>query len=94
MKWFKRMLVKWVREVECENINRAYPLERSSLQELPEARAILGFKIYSAQNGQILEFQRYDKQTDRISTTVYLVDQNEDIAEYVTKCLSLEMFKR
>lgn len=88
MKWVKRKLAKWVREIEDEGMSVAQPVEHT-----PQSEAVLAFKIYSAQNGQVLEFLKYDKQRDRSNNSIYIIEKDTDISEYVSKCLSLEMLK-
>lgn len=92
MKWFKRKLSKWVREIENE---KKYMSEAQALpvEDTPQSEPVLGFKIYSAQNGQVLEFFRYNKLGDMRNNSIYIIDKDTDISEYVSKCLSLEMLK-
>jgi len=67
----------------------------SSIDETlwPDTDPVLTFRIYSANNGQILEFRRYDRKTDRNDNSTYIIEKDRDIGEYVSKCLSLEMLK-
>ena len=51
------------------------------------------FKIYSAVNGKVIEFYKYDRVTDKSHTSVYIVGKDEDVAERVGRCLSLELLK-
>jgi len=91
MKWLKRKVAGWVREIENEKecmSAQAMPVEHN-----PQSEPVLSFKIYSAQNGQVLEFFRYNKQRDRVNNSIYVVDKETDIGEYVSKCLSLEVLK-
>lgn len=89
MKWLKRKVAGWVREIEKENMSvPSLPVEHN-----PHSEPVLSFKIYSAQNGQVLEFLKYDKQRDRVNNSIYIIDKDTDIGEYVSKCLSLEMLK-
>lgn len=91
MKWLKRKVAKWVREIENDMPEVAVagrPVENS-----PQSEPILAFKIYAAQNGQVLEFFRYDKLGDMRDNSIYIIDKETDISEYVSKCLSLEMLK-
>jgi hypothetical protein len=54
---------------------------------------VLNFRIFSAQNGTILEFRHYDRKTDRNNTSTFIVGENEDVSEYVRKCLPMELMK-
>lgn len=93
MKWFKRKLARWVREIENENKNMSVPVQAMPVEHNPQSEPVLSFKIYSAQNGQVLEYLKYDKQRDRVNNSIYIIDKDTDIGEYVSKCLSLEVLK-
>lgn len=96
MNWLKRKVIQWVRE-DWENERKSNGerglVVHSEVQNRPDEEPILNFRIYSATNGQILEFRRYDRKNDRNHTTVYIVEKDREIGEYVSKCLSLEMLK-
>ena len=94
MKWLKNKVIKWVRE-DWDNVNKesSVGLVARSDDHRPDEEPILTFRIYSAVNGQILEFRRWDRKNDRNNNSTYLIPKDEDIGEYVNKCLSLEMLK-
>ena len=89
MKWLKRKIAKWVREIE----NDIPEVAGCPVENNPQSEPVLTFKIYSAQNGQVLEFLKYDKLGDMRNNSIYIIDKETDISEYVSKCLSLEMLK-
>ncbi len=94
MKWLKRKLRKWVREAE-EDYSGEKGMSVSSIDSTnsPDTDPVLTFRIYSAVNGQILEFRRYDRKSDRNDNSTYLIPKDESVGEYVNKCLSMEMLK-
>lgn len=94
MKWLKRKLRKWVREAE-EDYSGEKGMLVSSIDSTnsPDTDPVLTFRIYSAVNGQILEFRRYDRKTDRNNHSTYLIPKDESVGEYVNKCLSMELLK-
>jgi hypothetical protein len=59
----------------------------------PDCEPILNFRIYSASNGQILEFRKYDRKNDRMNSSLYIVEPERDLGEYVAKVISLELMK-
>jgi len=91
MKWIKRKVAKWVREIEDDMPDMS--VAQRCVENNPQSEPILAFKIYAAQNGQVLEFFRYDKLGDMRDNSIYIIDKETDISEYVSKCLSLEMLK-
>ena len=101
MKWVKRRIIRWINQGLCESDE---PTDDTSYHastkggcgigsSSPRSAPQLNFRIYSAVNGQILEFNRYSTVTDREETTVYLVEKNENIGDYVSKCLTVESMR-
>jgi hypothetical protein len=90
MKFLKRKLRNWLNDHDkvIGLSARDFPDERS-VQDDPA----LSFRIYNAQNGKILEFSRYDRKTDRQERSVYIIEKDKDVTEYVGKCLSLELLR-
>ena len=93
MKWLKRKLRKWVNEADYERGERSMPVSSIDDTHRPDTDPVLTFRIYSAVNGQILEFRRYDRKTDRNNHSTYLIPKDESVGEYVNKCLSMELLK-
>jgi hypothetical protein len=94
MNFLKRLVVKWVNDARDEDryskgILVTADVASNSVNDEP----ILNFRIYSAQNGKIIEFQKYDRKTDRNDKSVYIVEKDKDLSEYVNKCLSLELLR-
>jgi len=95
MKWLKNKVINWVHE-DWDSVNETSGVGIPRLpsdDHRPNEEPILTFRIYSAVNGQILEFRRCDRKNDRNHNSTYLIPKDEDIGEYVNKCLSLEMLK-
>jgi hypothetical protein len=95
MKWFRKKVIAWVREDWDEEYkkNRDMGIRAVEDTSIPETNPVLTFRIYSANNGQILEFRRYDRKNDRSDNSTYIIEKDKDVGEFVSKCLSLEMLK-
>ena len=107
MKWFKKMVIRWVREdweqasVEHEedyNINRAHAIGRkqSTLSvggSMLDSDASLTFTVYNAIGGKVVEFRRYDRKNDRSDHTVYVIGKDEDFGEKISRISTLEVMK-
>jgi deoxycytidine triphosphate deaminase len=96
MKWLKRKIAEWAKEGN----NIAYDYSRGekglvsvSVDNRVDDEPVLNFRIYNAQNGKILEFNKYDRKSDRNDRSIYIVEKDKDVVEYVGKCLSLELLK-
>ena len=103
MNWFKRIVVKWVRE-DWEKASQpmqddCYPSTKLSRGNTISAhRGIdseptLNFKVYSAVGGKIVEFSRYDRKTDRHDHQVYIIGKDEDFGEKIAKISTLEVLR-
>jgi hypothetical protein len=100
MKWFKRMVVKWVRD-DWESGSRqddCYPSPKISSMNSVSTRDVnsdptLQFKIYNAIGGKVVEFSRYDRKADRSFHDIYIIGKNEDFGEKIAKIAMLETLK-
>ena len=94
MNWLKRRVIKWVREDwEKAREDNSVGIKAIDREHSVDDDPVLTFRIYSATNGQIIEFRRWDKKADRNYNSTYIVEKDKDLGEYINKCLSLEMLK-
>jgi len=103
MNWFKRMVVKWVREDwDKASQEQDYPSPKLSRginaiggggSREVNSDPTLQFKIYSAIGGKVVEFSRYDRQTDRTEHQVYIIGKDEDFGEKIAKISTLEVLR-
>ena len=100
MNWFKRMVVKWVRE-DWDNARQeqdCYPSPKAIGSNSVSTRDVnsdptLQFKIYTAIGGKVVEFSRYDRQKDRHFHDIYIIGKNEDFGEKIAKISTLEALR-
>jgi hypothetical protein len=104
MNWFKRKIVKWVRE-DWENAGQAREedcyespklsrgMNTVSTRSGIDSEPTLQFKVYSAVGGKVVEFNRYDPKTDRNDRQVYIIGKDEDFGEKIAKISMLESLR-
>jgi hypothetical protein len=93
MKWLKRKLYRWVDEARYEdNTVEGIAMSRD-VEAVSDAEPILNFRVFSAVGGQVVEFRRYDRKTDRSDTTTYIITKDQDFGEKIAKISNLEMLK-
>lgn len=98
MNWFKKMVIRWVRE-DWENAGktRRYvndsPEIASSTDDSAGGDPILQFRVYSAVGGKIVEFRRYDRKNGNHEFTSYIVTEDQNFGERIAKIASLEVLK-
>jgi len=95
MNWFKRMVVKWVRDdwnsVQVEQDCYATPKNLGSRDISSDPT--LQFKVYNAIGGKIVEFSRYDRKNDRSEHQIYIIGKDEDFGEKIAKISTFEVLK-
>jgi hypothetical protein len=95
MKWLKRKIRNWINEPYEDTVvaSKGISLHARSEFDRPDTEPVLNFRIYSAENGKVLEFNRYDRVKDKSQCTIYIIGKDEDIAEKVSKCVTLETMR-
>ena len=96
MKWLRNKIIKWVREdwdKAREDASVGIGLRSIRESNRPDSEPVLNFRIYSAENSKVLEFNRYDRSNDRSQCTIYIIGKDEDIADKVSKCVTLETMR-
>jgi len=100
MNWFKRMVIKWVRD-DWEQAREDQPHHYNTLSKASmvttrsgvDSEPTLNFKVYSAVGGKIVEFSRYDRKTDRHDHQIYIIGKDEDFGAKISKISTLEVLK-
>jgi hypothetical protein len=105
MNWFKRIIVKWVREDwdnardqadDCfpsPKMGRGNPISTISGRANVDSEPTLQFKVYSAVGGKVVEFNRYDPKSDRTDRQIYIIGKDEDFGEKIAKISMLESLR-
>lgn len=88
--WIKRKVINWLQDDSNQKVMVSVAVRET---ERPEQRPILNFRVYSAVNGQILEFSKYDQKNDQHTSTIYIIEKDKEIGDYVAKCVSMELLK-
>ena len=95
MNWIKRKVIKWVRD-DWNKVNEesSVSIRARDLDAVPyEEDPILNFRVFSAVGGQVVEFRRYDRKTDRSESTTYIIHKDDDFGDKIAKVANLEMLK-
>jgi hypothetical protein len=100
MKWFKNMIIQWVRD-DWENAKESVKyisdtpklLSSRDTDSLSEADPVLNFRVFSAVGGKIVEFRRYDRQRDRHEVQTYIITNDQNFGERIAKIATMENIK-
>ena len=95
MKWLKNKVIKWVREDQDKaREDTGMAIRSRDFDATPyEEDPILNFRVFSAVGGQVVEFRRYDRKTDRSESTTYIIHKDDDFGDKIAKVANLEMLK-
>jgi hypothetical protein len=96
MNWIKRKVIKWVREdwdKQYEKNQEVAIRSRDVEAQMCDADPILNFRVFSAVGGQVVEFRRYDRKTDRSDTSTYIIHKEDDFGEKISKIANLELLR-
>ena len=97
MNWFKRMVIRWVREdwEESRSGKLNYPQEVACASDSDTMMGdpVLHFKVYPAVGGRIVEFRRYDRSRGNSETTSYIITEDQNFGERIAKISTIENLK-
>ena len=104
MNWFKKIVINWVKE-DWDKIRHAHQIETDTVRSSgkliashddssPSGDPILNFKIYNAVGGKVVEFRQYDRKTDRSNCQTYIITNDQDFGNSISKIATLEMMKQ
>lgn len=52
------------------------------------------FKMYKASGGWAIEFRQYDNRNDRMDTSLYVVNDEEELGKHISQIITMEALKR
>lgn len=64
-----------------------------SIEEMFSSEPIT-FKMYKASGGWAIEFRQYDSKTDRFDTSLYVVNDAEELGNHISQIITMEALKR
>jgi hypothetical protein len=56
-------------------------------------QSVINFKVYGANGGKIVETTRYDEKKDHESIRRYVIDENADLGESLSKIVTMEYLR-
>jgi hypothetical protein len=52
------------------------------------------FKMFKGNGGWAIEFRQYDHKNDRVDTSLYVVNDEEELGKHVSQIITMEALKR
>ena len=97
MNWFKRMVIRWVREdweqSKVDKMNYPQEIACTSDSEYMMGDPVLHFKVFPAVGGRIVEFRRIDRKNGNHDTTSYIITEDQNFGERIAKISTIENLK-
>ena len=91
MSWLRKKFKNWLYADESYGASKVISVD--SISNSVEAEPVLNFRVYSANNGKIIEFSTYDRLKDRTNRSVYVCSPDDDIGEKISKYVNLELLR-
>ena len=88
-KWLRKKLLSILHSDESPVESRGVLMKEANLHEDPT----LNFKVFNAVGGKVVEFRKYDSRSDRASCTTYIITNDQDFGERISKIATLENLK-
>lgn len=95
MNWFKKLVVKWIREdwENASNISKASAIGGTVRESDSVDIEGVRFTMMAAHGGAILQTRTYNNKTDRHLYNTYLIPDGEDVAERVGQIVAMELLR-
>ena len=103
--FLKRWLLKSVKEAVDSERQYGQALEASSIvkrrgigldsggAQIDQPERALHFTIYVANGGRVIETRRYDKQKDRNTNGLYVINNDADFGKEIDKIITMEALR-
>lgn len=99
MKWFDRWLAKKCKQAwESEHkYSDGVPISVGSSKGVIRESAIrsdgIRLNMYHANGGYILEFEHYDRNTDRMDRDLYVITDDAKVGEHIAQTITMHLLK-
>ena len=107
MKWFFRWLSSKIDDSKYEEDEPAVNKVRTTAGNAGKAIRLSGprdhddfstnpiqFKMYKASGGWAIEFRQYISKNDRVDTSLYVVNDEEELGKHISQIITMEALKR
>jgi len=100
MSWLKDKLRNWLLNVNAyeEDSMVAVSPKRANRVGLSTGRSFdtrgMGFTIYQAVGGNIMEYSSYDEKTDRHEHRLHIIPTDQDLGQGIAHIITYEMLRK
>lgn len=90
-RWLRRKLLNILHSDENQVVKESPQLVGS--RDSVDSDPVLQFRVFSAVGGKVVEFSQYDRKTDRRNSTTYIITNEQDFGERISKIATMESLK-
>jgi hypothetical protein len=90
--WIRQRLRNFLYDEESKPSHIGTLRAHSGIDE--DANDPIRFTLYNANGGKILETRIYDKRTDRWSSSLHVIENNENFGDSIGRIIFTEMLKK
>jgi hypothetical protein len=103
LKWFYRWLDNKIQDSRYSDENEAVPMnsvqsKRRRIASVRESDELstepIQFKMYKAAGGWAIEFRQYDNRNDRMDTSLYVINGEEELGNHISRIITMEALRR
>jgi hypothetical protein len=107
MKWFYKWLASKIDDTKYSEPNEDITIGSLNSTKSRASRKIasvrdnedlstepITFKMFKASGGWAIEFRQYDNRNDRIDTSLYVVNDEEELGKHISQIITMEALKR
>lgn len=106
MKWFYKWLSEKIDDTKYAEPDEPMPINSlssgrqksrriSTVRENDELSSEpISFKMFKANGGWAIEFRQYDNKNDRVDTSLYVVNNEEELGKHISQIITMEALKR
>jgi hypothetical protein len=97
MSWLKDKLRNWLMRVDEDECPTVSP-KRGRVMAATSSRHFdtrgMGFTIYQAVGGNIMEYSSYDDKTDRHEHRLHIIPSEQDLGQGIAHIITYEMLRK
>jgi hypothetical protein len=98
LRWFYRYLGNKINQAHSRDTDMESVPSLSKASRIRESDDIatepIQFKMYKASGGWAIEFRQYDRKYDKVDTSLYVVNDEMELGNSVSKIITMEALKR
>jgi hypothetical protein len=102
MNWFDKWIAKKVRRAweNSQDEKQSYTLNSIGIKtaelvsrDRMDSNPDLNFRMFRAENGYVMEVRYNDRRTDRTTTNLHLISDQEDLGQSIAHIITVESLK-